>query len=1273
MLGAIDEFRGNKRFIVEGQLGEGGMGVVHRARDVDRGEVVALKTMTRLDPAALLRFKREFRALADITHDNVVQLYELFSESDQWFYTMELVDGCDLITWVHSSLSMPPPPLEVLEARESMGLETSLRHASGVQETLLAPTELYARLLTSSPIPVGAPRATPLPHARGRFCVRDVPRLRSALRQLASGVAAIHAHGKLHRDLKPSNVMVARSGRVVILDFGVVGEYRREDRSVRVDEILVGTPAYMSPEQAAFNPATPASDWYAVGVILFEALTARMPFEGSTTELLLAKQHPLAARPHDLVEGIPHDLEQLCVDLLQRDPRARPTADEIIRRLEGDTPPTVSASVEVPFVGRRLQLNQLQAAFEASREGTPVIAMLHGRSGMGKSALAARFLSQIEARPDALVLSGRCYDREAVPFKAVDQVVDELSRWLGQLSDDDAFGLLPDGVRALARLFPVIANARVVAESPDRDGGVIDPMEMRRRAFTALRELLGAIAQRWSLVIHIDDLQWGDADSVQLLEALLSPPAPRPLLLVCGYRSEAAASSEALVALRSTWATLGAACRVVEVEVGQLTDSEAMDLARTMVDSVDPALPEAIAAEAQGNPLFVAELGRWANEGGKVARGDRSIALDGMVLARVNELTEDARRLLEILSVAGKPLRHVIAERAAGTEGRRRSAAMALRAARLLSMRGLADRDLVETSHDRIRQTVVASLDDQARRERHLALARAFAGHEHPDLEAAFEHFRAAGDDAAARDYALRAAHAADRALAFLRAASLYRAAIDLGAPSPELLYARLGQALANAGRGAEAAEAYLQAASLSHGAPATELRRMAADHLLKSGRELRGLETLRRVLEDVGLRYPESPQAAVASILWHEARLRLSSLNPPVRRAAQSQRDPRLLARFDAAFTAAAGLTTVDLLRSADFAGRALRLALEAGEPVRLGRALAVAAGNVAARGEPSRRRADELVRASQRAAAQADDPHARALALLAAGIVHFFLGEWRGARASLEDAESVLRAQCRAVAWELANTQVWTCNALILSGELREATRRIPGLVDEARARDDSFALMHMAYPVCVTHIVADDVDAAWRVTELAAAHAGGAFTAFHWGAFISAASVERYKGDVRGAWARAQSIAQPLESSSLFRVALIRAFSAYERGLSAIAAAAAGVDRTAALQAAEKCARRLVRDNIGFAPAMGHLLLAGAHSVRGDRQRALQALELALPLLDAADLGYLAACARYRRGQLLGGDAGRELVQRSERFFEAQGVVSPERCLAMSAPGF
>jgi serine/threonine protein kinase len=228
---AAREFKGNDRFVIESVLGEGGMGVVYRARDVRRSSVVALKTMTRLDPAALLRFKREFRALADIAHPSVVQLYELFAEGDQWFFTMELLDGSDFVSHVRGTTRI-----------------------SGSQLTMTDSGAILRPLASSAPtieavIQEAAADELPLLAVPGTGAqVGDETRLRAALLGLLDGMLAIHGAGRLHRDIKPSNVMVTPEGRVVLLDFGVVGEVGKG--SERIEDLVLGTPAYMVPEQA---------------------------------------------------------------------------------------------------------------------------------------------------------------------------------------------------------------------------------------------------------------------------------------------------------------------------------------------------------------------------------------------------------------------------------------------------------------------------------------------------------------------------------------------------------------------------------------------------------------------------------------------------------------------------------------------------------------------------------------------------------------------------------------------------------------------------------------------------------------------------------------------------------------------------------------------------------------------------------------------------------------------------------------------------------------
>ena len=201
-------FTGTDRFEVVRQLGAGGMGVVHEVLDRQRDARVALKFLPQAAPESLFAFKQEFRTLADVSHPNLVELYELFSDGDQWFFTMELIDGVDLRSFI-------------------LG-ETAIRNQPANRD---AATELVTRVLHDTdwngeqpgPAPLVEPGHEPSAPIGPNPVIDEgmLARLRSTLRQLAIGVREIHSHGLLHRDIKPPNVLVRKDGRVVVLDFGL--------------------------------------------------------------------------------------------------------------------------------------------------------------------------------------------------------------------------------------------------------------------------------------------------------------------------------------------------------------------------------------------------------------------------------------------------------------------------------------------------------------------------------------------------------------------------------------------------------------------------------------------------------------------------------------------------------------------------------------------------------------------------------------------------------------------------------------------------------------------------------------------------------------------------------------------------------------------------------------------------------------------------------------------------------------------------------------------
>ena len=405
------EWSGTHRYHVVRTVGQGGMGIVYEAIDRERGQAVALKRLLHFGPAALYRFKQEFRALAHVLHPNLVRLHELVvTEEAGACFAMELVRGVDFLEHVRPA---------------DDGATKAADEASDAQ----------------TPRPRSALGASPAADATaaGRQLPADLDKLRPALRQLVEGLLALHAAGKLHRDIKPSNVLVAEDGRVVILDFGVSTELtQRRGRSDAEQDEIVGTARYMAPEQALGEPPVAASDWYSVGVVLYEALVGRAPFVGSELDVIQMKVQLAPTPASECVDGVPPDLDSLCQALLDPEPERRPTGPEILRRLgvtrsARPVPSLLPLKEGTSLVGREAQLRSLRDAFEAARSGHSVTVEVAGASGMGKSAVAQHFLDGLAEAGEAAILRGRAYERETVPYKAFDGVIDALSRYLIQL------------------------------------------------------------------------------------------------------------------------------------------------------------------------------------------------------------------------------------------------------------------------------------------------------------------------------------------------------------------------------------------------------------------------------------------------------------------------------------------------------------------------------------------------------------------------------------------------------------------------------------------------------------------------------------------------------------------------------------------------------------------------------------------------------------------------------------------------------------------------
>jgi predicted ATPase len=604
-------------------LGRGGIGAVYKARQHSLDRLVALKLLPEecaRDPVWLARFRREARTASALNHPHICTIYDTGESAGGPFFSMELIEGQTL-----EALVGQRPPFDEL-----------------------------ARLLG----------------------------------QVAQALAAAHAVGVVHRDVKPANLMVRKDGIVKVLDFGLARRLPTGGTPVAGDTktdpgTRVGTPLYMSPEQAQAAPVEPASDVFSLGLILYELATGQHPFcAGSEVAVLHAIVTQPAVPPSRLNPEVPTPLEALIEHMLAKDPRLRPTALEVqaaLAQLARKLPQTdgvpASSPARAPTVGRRHELAALQAAAAEAAAGRGLLLCVTGEPGLGKTTLVEAFLDELATSGQGWSLArGRCSERLAgtEAYLPILEALDSL------IHGDDG----PSAAQALRLLAPTwyVQVAPLAVDDPSLAGAQGSSQECRKRE---LAVFVQELSRRRPLVVFLDDVHWADPSSVDLL-AYLAGKVPRlRLLVVLTYRpSDLLATQHPFGPVKLDLHGRGV-CREVALPFLSRDDVQRYLALAFAGHRFPDELAAVLHARTEGNPLFLVDLLRYLRDRAVIVQEQGRWALvqalpdlqrespesvRGMIQRKVDRLCARDRHLLMAASVQGAEFDTAVAAQLVGWE-----------------------------------------------------------------------------------------------------------------------------------------------------------------------------------------------------------------------------------------------------------------------------------------------------------------------------------------------------------------------------------------------------------------------------------------------------------------------------------------------------------------------------------------------------------------------------------------------------------------------------
>jgi len=709
-------------------------------------------------------------------------------------------------------------------------------------------------------------------------------------RQICAALEHAHAHGIIHRDLKPENVMIAPDGTAKLMDFGLA---RSVASRLTSEGTIIGTVFYLAPEQALGQEVDGRADLYALGVMLYELTTGRLPFTADDPVAVISQHlYAPAVPPRSFRPDLPPALEAITLQLLAKDPASRPASAAEVARALADAGAVAAPVPEIGMpsgsggialleqltrgrlIGRRSELNQLRGLWGRAQQGHGHLALISGEPGIGKTRLAYE-LMVIARLTRAVVLRGGCYEYEAttpyLPFVAA------LREWVHAQDAESLRAHLGPAAPELARLAPEIESRL----GPQPAYPALPPTEERLRLFDYVARFFQRLAAENGLLLFIDDLHWADQGTLALLHYLLRQLRDDRLLLLAAYREVELDRSHPLASALVDWNRERLTTRVM---LGRLSPEESGALLATLFGqtSVTPEFVMAMFRETEGNPFFIEEVVKALVEQGQIYRenggwGRREVAelaipqsVKEAIGRRLNRLSQADVDLLHTAAALGKTFE--FAELAAVTttsEDQILDALDEVSAAQLIR----AERGETFTfTHDKIREVLYEELNPIRRQRLHQRIGEAleslYASDMISHVQDLAHHFVQSGDLAKGLSYSMRAAQEAERLFAYDEALMYYERARETAEAmnlSEQLagVYERMAAIHEPRGSFQAAVEAYERALALTPGSERRAAIKANIGIVYAAVGDERGVEFLQDALRELN---PETQANALAT-----------------------------------------------------------------------------------------------------------------------------------------------------------------------------------------------------------------------------------------------------------------------------------------------------------------------------------------------------------------------------------------------------------------------